>query len=397
MRPGILPGVDRAAFAAALAARLRAAGVPVGVTAIADLVAALDAAFPRGRGELYWLARLTMVSSHDELAAFDAVFASVFDDAVLPLDPNARRQGDAALPLSAGRPAATRTPSGRAEEAASRLPWVTLRDIRADADAPDEARGLPELRPSAAPSTAETPFGELTSEEMARLAAWVERVTHWPTRPHRRRSADPRGRRVALRRTLARARRTGLEPVTLARESATPRSRRLVVVCDVSQSMQPVATAHLHLMRALVRHRDAEVFACSTRLTRLTRVLREGTPERAVAAASAEVGDRFGGTRLASCLGELVESRHGGLLRGAVVVIASDGWDSDPPEQMSAVMARVRRRAHTVAWLNPRAGARGFEPTVGSMAAALPHCNLLLPAGTFADLGVAVRRLSSTR
>ena len=89
--------------------------------------------------------------------------------------------------------------------------------------------------------------------------------------------------------------------------------------------------------------------------------------------------DRFGGTHLARCRPELLGSRHGRAVRGGVLAIASDGWDSDPPEQLAAVMARARRRARRVVWLNPRAAASGFGPLVGSMSAALPYCDAFLP------------------
>ena len=92
--------------------------------------------------------------------------------------------------------------------------------------------------------------------------------------------------------------------------------------------------------------------------------------------------DRFGGTHLARCLAELLRSRHGNVVRGGVLVIASDGWDSDPPEELAAAMAKAQRRARAVVWLNPRAAATGFEPLVGSMAAALPYCDAFLPAHT---------------
>jgi len=103
--------------------------------------------------------------------------------------------------------------------------------------------------------------------------------------------------------------------------------------------------------------------------------------------ATALVTDRFGGTRIATNLRALLASRHGNAVRGAVVIIGSDGWDSDPPEAIAAAMARLQRRAHRVVWMNPRAGAPGFAPTVSTMAAALPYCAELLPADTFAVAG----------
>lgn len=404
-----LPAIDRGGFAVALATRLREHGIDVGMTAIGDFVRALSVAppgssalLPSRRGELYWLARITLVSAQHEVEVFDAVFEAVFDDAVLALDPTVRRTPDPGLPPSAGRPADPRRAAGsETSEATSPLPWVTRRHVQL-ADAPaDTDRGLAEPLPSTTARLAEVPFGDLAPDELTRLVAWLHRTApQWPTRRHRRTSPAAHGRRVALRRTLARARRTGLEPVELVREGPTRRPRRVVMVCDVSQSMQTTTTAHLHLMRMFAALRQAEVFAFSTSLTRLTPALREHHPERAVARAGALVSDRFGGTRIAGALSTLLDSRHGGLLRGAVVVIVSDGWDGDPPEALAAAMARLARRADTVVWLNPRAAAPGFSPTVGAMAAALPYCDLLLPAGTFGSLAAALRAiagLSSTR
>jgi uncharacterized protein with von Willebrand factor type A (vWA) domain len=154
------------------------------------------------------------------------------------------------------------------------------------------------------------------------------------------------------------------------------------MVADVSASMQPYASAYLHLMRALARSGRAETFAFSTSLTRLTPALRHQSARVAMEQAEADVTDRYGGTHLAGSLRDLLRSRHGNALRGGVLVVASDGWDSDEPEHLAAVLARIRLRAHHVVWLNPRAAAPGFEPLVGSMAAALPFCDAFLPAHT---------------
>lgn len=161
--------------------------------------------------------------------------------------------------------------------------------------------------------------------------------------------------------------------------------RRLVVLCDVSESMRPYAAAYLHLMRA-VSAQGGETFAFATRLTRLSPVLARHSPEVAVELASRRVADRFGGTRIASSLRDLLGSHHGEVLRGAICVIASDGWDTDPPDQLAHELGRLARRAHRVVWLNPRAGESGYEPLVAGMAAALPYCDAFVPARTFADL-----------
>ena len=169
--------------------------------------------------------------------------------------------------------------------------------------------------------------------------------------------------------------------------------RRVVMLCDVSQSMQSYAAAYLHLMRAVALTTDAEVFAFATTLTRLTSVLAYKSPVLAMQQATEKVSDRFGGTRIASNIRALLASRHGGATRGAIVIIASDGWDTDPPDELARVMARMHRRAYQVLWLNPRAAAPDFAPLVGAMAAALPYCDHVLPAHNVRALGDVVKAI----
>ena len=227
------------------------------------------------------------------------------------------------------------------------------------------------------------------------LGRWLELALRtWPTRRSRRLAQARGGRRVALRATIARSRRTGFEPIHLIHVDPVHVPRRVVLLCDVSQSMQAQAVAYLHLMRAFTVATDAEVFAFATTLTRLTTVLAHRSAEVAIAGATATVDDRFGGTRIATNLAALLRSHHGESLRGAVVVIASDGWDSDTPEELGTAMARLHRRAHRVVWVNPRAAAPGFEPTVSTMAAALPFCDALLPGDDFASLAQVVAEVS---
>lgn len=241
--------------------------------------------------------------------------------------------------------------------------------------------------PSALTGLTDQPFETLDAHEMELLGAWLaDAVAHWPTRRTRRHAIDSAGRRIALRATLARARGTGWEPIELAHERPVRKPRRVVLLCDVSQSMQAQATAYLHLMRAFAVEAHAEVFAFATTLTRLTATLTHKTTAVALQDATERVADRFGGTRIATNIQALLSSHHGGVVRGGIVIIASDGWDSDPPGDLAAVMARLRRRAYRVVWLNPRAAAPGFEPRVAAMAAALPFCDALLPADTFASL-----------
>ncbi|SDT49274.1 hypothetical protein SAMN04489716_4086 [Actinoplanes derwentensis] len=392
----LLRGTDRAAFAVAFAARLRRAGLPAGITETGDLVSALEASPPTSRTTLYWTARVALVRRHADLAIFDRVFATVFDDTPpLPLSRSAvpPRPRDDSVHVTVPGTGDEATTSGQG------LPWATLpAPVGADEDTDDTGLALPELRPSTIAVLADRPFEDLDGPQTEALGeALRQALTHWPRRRSRRHRPDPTGRRIAMRPTIARARRTGWEVITVVRERPVARPRRVVMLCDVSESMRAQAAAYLQLMRAFTTAADAEVFAFATRLTRLTVPLRHTSPREAIDQASAAVDDRFGGTRIAANIAALLDSHHGNTVRGGVVIIASDGWDSDPPEAMTAAMARLSRRAYRILWLNPRAGATGFAPKVGGMAAALPFCDHLLPAATFTDLTAAAHHLTEIR
>ena len=398
--PAILRGIDRASFAVALAARLSARGVVVGATAIGDFVRALEAAPPDARSRLYWTARITLVRRHADLAAFDAVFAAVFNDAVLDIDPHARRS-PLATPMAGPEDdsyASVPGPASADDETGSGLPWVTLPPTVGEADDSDSLFAVPERLPSEVAGLADVPFEQLSPAQVEMLGRWIETALRvWPTKRSRRMSPSRAGHRIAIRATIARSRRTGWEPIHLVHVKPVDKPRRVVMLCDMSQSMQAQAAAYLHLMRALVIASDAEVFAFATTATRLTTVLAHRSAEVAVDQATAKVVDRFGGTRIATNIQALLSSLHGGTMRGAIVIIGSDGWDSDSPEQLAAAMARLRRRAYRVIWMNPRAGAPDYEPRVATMAAALPYCDAFLPADTFRSLARVVAEIPRPR
>ncbi|MEU6374931.1 VWA domain-containing protein [Streptomyces sp. NPDC046909] len=379
----LLPAIDRAAFAVALADRLRGRGVTVGLTAPQDFVRALEAVPPTTRTALYWTARITLVRDHADLARFDEVFDWAFGEAALPAP--ARRNPN----TPPGRDARTTAPVDTHTDPQGGLPWVTLAPAvtHTDHHVDPPERTVPERLPSELAGLVDTPFEQLEAREAELLGRWLEgALREWPVRRSRRQRVRPGGHRVALRETAARARRTGWEPVRLVRTGPVDRPRRVVVLCDVSRSMQAQAQAYLHLMRALTLATHAEAFAFATSLTRLTPALAHRSARQALAEATDRVTDRFGGTRIAHSLTTLLASHHGGALRGAVALIASDGWDGDPPDRLAAAMARLRRRAHRVVWLNPRAGVAGFAPRTTTMTAALPYVDLLLPAGNFGEL-----------
>jgi uncharacterized protein len=371
-----LGGADRAALAVALAARLRAAGVPVGLTGVRDFVRALAVAPPDSPSALYWTARLTLVHRPEDLDAFEAVVHAAFGDPPAIVDRAARQEGD----TLASVPAAT---DEGAEEGGG-LPWMTLPPVAAVAD--DDGRGtpLPHRLPSALEALADRPFEDLDRGEVEAFRDWLrDAVRRWPARRSRRQAIGRAGHRIAVRPTMARSRRTGWEPITLVRAEPIRKPRRVVMLCDVSQSMQAQIPAYRLLMEALSDVARASTFAFATTLTR-------------VRGGDLTVTDAYGGTRIASAVRSLTR-HHDDELRGAIVLIASDGWDSDPPEELASSMARLRRMAHRVIWLNPRAGAENYEPRVAAMAAALPHCDALLPADTFAELREALHSITSHR
>ncbi len=393
--PLLLRGVDRAALAVGLVATLRTAGVVVAASGPAAFVAALDRLDPRSRSGLYWAARLTLVNRVEDLSTFDAVISALLD-AGFGLDPPSRKS-------SLGTDVAA-TPGGSRAQGATLdgggLPWTTRPGSISAVDSEPEGATLPETLPSRLIARADEPFDQFDADDLRTIGEWLQRAeAGWPRRVSLRRECHRGGRRIELRATLRAARTTGWEPMRLVRSRRQRRPRRVVLVCDVSRSMQPYATIYLHLMRAAaLRSRGVrpEVFAFSTSLTRLTAALSHRSADVALARANDKVVDRYGGTHLGRSVAALLAAPHGNVLRGAVVVIASDGWDSDAPEVLGRAMARLRRRAELVVWLNPRAARPGFEPSTGAMAAALPYCDVFLPAQSLTGLRALFEVLSGS-
>lgn len=381
----LLRGADRAAFAVASVARLRQAGVRVSASGPAGLVQALGQLAPSTRSDLYWAMRLTLVNRADDLAAFDSVFAAVFGDAA----GNLGSPGTQAIPHSTPVPGAPHVDRAAGDVTAT-LPWITRPSAMTAVDETDSDRATPDVLPSHLVARADESFDQFDAQDLRLLGTWLEAAAaRWPHRRSLRRELSHRGKRIDLRRTIKGSRTTGWEMVELARTRFRQHPRRVVLVCDVSRSMQPYATMYLHLMRAAALRQKGvrpEVFAFSTSLTRLTAALSHRSPEVALQRANTKVADRYGGTRLGRSIAALLRPPHGNALRDAVVIIASDGWDSDPPEVLDRALARLRRRAALLIWLNPRAAQHEFRPLAGSMAVALPYCDLFLPAHSLAGL-----------
>jgi uncharacterized protein with von Willebrand factor type A (vWA) domain len=220
-----------------------------------------------------------------------------------------------------------------------------------------------------------------------------------PLRRSRRYEGASRGRRIDLRVTLRRAQRTGGFPARLARHRLRLRHRRLVVLCDISGSMEPYARAMLQLLySAVATGPRTEVFTFATRLTRLTRVLARVRPEVALARAGRAAPDWSGGTRIGEALKSFLDTYGArGVARGAVVLIISDGWETGDAAVLAQQMARLSRLAYRIVWANPRIAAPGYQPLVAGMAAAWPYCDAVVSAHTLASLEDLLAALATPR
>ena len=196
-----------------------------------------------------------------------------------------------------------------------------------------------------------------------------------PPRVSVRMSPARRGSRPDLRRTMRHALRAGGEPIRRAWREPGDRLRRLVLLLDISGSMEPYARAMLRFVQAAVGGRQrVEAFAFGTRLTRLTRELGGRDPDSALRRAAERVDDWSGGTRLGECL-RTFNDEWGtrGMARGAIVVILSDGWDRGDPAVLAEQMERLQRVVHSLIWVNPLKVTPGYAPLARGMAAALPY------------------------
>lgn len=351
---------------------LRAAGVAASPDRVEAMLAAVGALDVLDGSDVYWAGRLTLCSGPDDLDRYDAAFSAWFggERPRVPRNgPPPRPVVSAMAPLDAG--------SGDGAE-----PGAQELAVRASATEVLRHRDVAELGPA-----------EL--EHLRRLFAVLRPAT--PMRPSRRRRASPAG-AVNPARTVRRALRDGGEVTRLLHRRASPRPRRVVLLIDVSGSMSPYADALLRYAHVAVRSRPAstEVFTVGTRLTRVTRELRLRDPERALAAGGSAIPDWSGGTRLGEVLKAFLD-RWGqrGTARGAVVVVCSDGWERGGTEVLAEQMARLKRLAHAVVWVNPHKGRAGYEPLAAGMQAALPSVDHFVAGHSmtaFEELTMVIQR-----
>lgn len=372
----VTDGVDLAAITAAFGHHLHEAGVPVTPERSARFTEAILLAHPVTVSELYWLGRITLLAAHGDAPVYDAVFDQMFRGMI---DIAENRGQEKVEQQSSLRATGNRTPSTSPDTREADTPSPVTSATPGPPREGDGDGDLDETSVLAAASTTErlgdNDFATCTPEELALIRRLVEQLPLVPPlRQGRRSRRHPSGRALDVRATLRRAHRTGGDPVRRIHRKRTRRPRRVVLIADVSGSMEPYARVYLHLMRGAVRALGAESFVFATRLTRLTRALAVGGPDRAYAMVAKTTPDWSGGTRIGAALHRFIEDfGRRGMARGAVVVIVSDGWEIGEPTELGESMARLHRLAHCVIWVNPRKAAEGFAPLTGGMAAALPH------------------------
>ncbi|MDN5744802.1 MAG: VWA domain-containing protein [Nocardioidaceae bacterium] len=350
-------------------AALRSAGVPVTLDRTRAYLEAVEQVGLGDRHATRMAGRATLCASPEDLQRHDRVFEEWFgkDTTNLSIQPRATRPQTSRALL----PAQDRDTSGSGS-AEDEDP------IRAAASATEILR--------------QRDVATLDASERAQLAGLFATLqVRMPRRPTARRAPHRRGDVDAPRTLRASLRRMG-EPDRIHRRRRSHRARRVVLLIDVSGSMSGYADALLRLAHRIARSggERVEVFTLGTRLTHLSRAMRLRDPDRAIAAAGETVPDWSGGTRLGETLKAFTD-RHGqrGMARGSVVVIFSDGWERGDAALLGTQVARLRRLAHRVVWVNPHRGKEGYAPIQQGIVAALPHLDAFLAGhslATFADV-----------
>jgi uncharacterized protein with von Willebrand factor type A (vWA) domain len=374
--------LDLPAVVGAFSQRLHDAGMPVTPSQTQQYAHSLALIKPESRRRLYWATRAIFVTGFIQVPTFDRVFREVFGSAAKsdsaedpevelePAPPKDESDNDEAQDDDEDLP-----DSG--EGGADMSPGEGSGDDDDDADEQE----IPILSASEEEELSEKHFSALAAHELAALYRLMVRLDlATPLRRTRRKQRGRHGEHMDMRRTLRNSLKTGGDPIKLARRRRRVHKRRLVLLCDISGSMEPYARAYLQFLHcARASGPDAEAFVFATRLTRLTKQLAGRNPQRAIRRATEAAPDWSSGTRIGDALKEF-NDKHGrrGMARGAVIVILSDGWERGDPEVVGKEMERLARLAYRIVWVNPRVSAPGFQPKAGGLRAALPYCNALV-------------------
>jgi uncharacterized protein len=374
---------------------LRTAGIPVGPDRVLAALDALDAVGLERREDVHAALGAVMIDRHEQQPIFDAAFATFWRD------PHLLEQMMALLlPKIQGRGSRERQRPNRLAEALA-PPRVVPEAKKPSTDKDDEFEVDTTFTLSDRERLQTTDFESMTAAEFE-LAKRIAEELPLPLAPVRRRrhEASPRG-HVDLRATmLAMAR----QPSTLVPRFSEPRTElpALVVLLDVSGSMDRYARLMLHYLHGLTRrYLKVSTLTFGTRLTNITRALRNRDPDVALALAGTQVQDWKGGTRIASCLDDF--NRHWArrlLGANAAVLLVSDGLDTDEHGDLTRAARQLRLFAHQIVWLNPLLRFDRFEPRAAGIRALLPNVDRFLPVHNLAslsDLATALRKPARRR
>jgi len=358
---------------------LRQHGIDVHPGRLLDLIEALGHLELGSRGDVYHACRALLVHRHEQIPIFDRAF-------------NAFWLGEH-----------VETPHRRGDEHRAVVEANGILEL-ADVNSDDQEREAQEITERRLPTwsdlgvLAAKDFEAFTAAEIEDAAAALSLLVWNPGERRTRRWVRGRGSRIDLRRSIAESLRTDADVVTLWRRTRAIRPRPLVLLCDISRSMERYSRMLLHFAHSIARRRHrVEAFLFSTTLTRVTRQLRLPKPDEALAAVSRSVTEWSGGTRIGDALKEFHQRWGRRVLNGGpVVLLISDGWDCGDPAELAAQIARLQRSCHRLIWLSPLAGTEGYEPLTRGLQAALPYVDDFLPARTLtnlADLAVHVNSL----
>jgi uncharacterized protein with von Willebrand factor type A (vWA) domain len=366
-------------MAVAFARVLRGAGVDVTLGATLTFTEALGCIGLGDRRGVYWAARATLVKRPEDLRVFDRAF-EVFWNRVEVSDGDVDELPPEEVVIALDLPDAGEGLGTNDDDEAVDAPVITLRW---------SAREVLRHRDFALYTPAEFVEARRLMNELRLVGAAQRSRRRTPTR-------TPRG-TPDLRRTVRRSFRAGGEPVQRAFQTSGERTRRLVLLLDVSGSMEPYARAFVRFLHAAVVSRSrVEAFALGTRLTRVTRELTSRDPDAAITAAARRVTDWSGGTRLGDGIRRFNDDWGvRGLARGAVVVIFSDGWDRGDTDVLAEQMARLARVAHRIVWVNPLKATPGYAPLAQGMAAALPYVDDFVEGHSLAALEELTRVIAT--
>jgi uncharacterized protein with von Willebrand factor type A (vWA) domain len=359
---------------------LRDAGLTTGPQRVGDACEALLAVDLEHPDEVRYALRAVFVTRREEGPIFDAAFDLFFS--------RPGGEGKAGSIPGRSRPLAL--------DPKQALAWMNALGL----SSPGVAREVEGPPASSTGYSAEEllrrrDFREMSWDELAAVRRLL-RQSPWKVaeRRTRRLRADRRG-TVELRRTMRAAARQGGDAHHLARASARTKRRPIVILCDVSGSMDRYSRHLLVFAQVIARRERVETFAFSTHLTRITHLLRHGDIDSALDHVASQVHDIGGGTRIADALHTFQRDHARRVLgHGAIVLIISDGWDRGDPEQLGREMARLRRSCHRLIWLNPLLGSTAYQPETRGMAAALPHCDDFLSAHSVDALDALGRLLA---